>query len=101
MFELIADVEALVQDELERANKKFPLFRSRHEGVAVIEEEVYETSNELSLLVDQFNELKRCVFEDEVASAVDIYRYASNLACEAIQVAAMAEKFEMSEEEEK
>ena len=35
-----SDVEKLVQKELESANQKFPMFRSDHEGAAVIYEEV-------------------------------------------------------------
>ena len=30
------DVEKLVQKELESANRRFPMFRSDHEGAAVI-----------------------------------------------------------------
>ena len=36
MNELRAEVEAAAQAELNRANEKFPLFNSRHEGYAVI-----------------------------------------------------------------
>ena len=36
------DVEKLVQKELEPANQRFPMFRSDHEGAAVIFEEIEE-----------------------------------------------------------
>ena len=102
MFELIADVEVLVQDELERANKKFPLFRSRHEGVAVIEEEVYEVSNDYRDMCNHFSILKERVFRDkENINTSMLEYYACLLACEAIQVAAMARKFRKSKEEMK
>ena len=35
MNELRAEVEAAAQAELNRANERFPLFNSRHEGYAV------------------------------------------------------------------
>lgn len=35
-----SDVEKLVQKELESANRRFPMFRSDHEGAAVIFEEI-------------------------------------------------------------
>ena len=35
MNELRAEVEAAAQAELNRANEKYPLFNSRHEGYAV------------------------------------------------------------------
>lgn len=37
-----SDVEKLVQKELEYANRRFPMFRSDHEGAAVIFEEIEE-----------------------------------------------------------
>ena len=42
-----SDVEKLVQKELESANQRFPMFRSDHEGAAVIFEEIEETKNSL------------------------------------------------------
>ena len=44
---VIAEVEELVQKELESANQKFPMFRSDHEGAAVIFEEIEETESEI------------------------------------------------------
>ena len=47
MSTIKSDVEKLVQKELEFANRKFPMFRSDHEGAAVIFEEIEETKDEL------------------------------------------------------
>ena len=41
------DVEKLVQKELESANQRFPIFRSDHEGAAVIYEEIEEAESEM------------------------------------------------------
>lgn len=38
----IHDITVLMVAELKKANKKFPKFNSRHEGYAVIKEEVDE-----------------------------------------------------------
>lgn len=51
------DVEKLVQKELESANKKFPMFRSDHEGAAVIFEEMQEAENELENVQEYFKAL--------------------------------------------
>lgn len=40
------DVEALVEKELEAANKRFPLFNSAHEGYAVLLEEAEELDSD-------------------------------------------------------
>ena len=92
------DVEKLVQKELESANQRFPMFRSDHEGAAVIFEEIQEAEYELECAKDRFQELWRSVKNDLSAEwiaevGVVITNRAINLACEAIQVAAMAQKF--------
>lgn len=43
MEKLKEAVEKAVMDELQRANASFPLFNSKHEGYAVIKEELEET----------------------------------------------------------
>ena len=47
MNELRAEVEAAAQAELNRANERFPLFNSRHEGYAVTLEELEEAKEAL------------------------------------------------------
>ena len=93
-----SDVEKLVQKELESANQKFPVFHSDYEGAAVIFEEIQEAEYELEFIKDRFLELWRsvkCNMSPEWISEINkvIVDRAINLACEAIQVAAMAQKF--------
>ena len=98
------DVEKLVQKELESANQRFPMFRSDHEGAAVIYEEIQEAEYEFECIKDRFQELWRsvkCNMSPEWNYEINtvIVNRATNLACEAIQVAAMAQKFIASQKE--
>ena len=98
MIELYKEVKEVMNDELQRANDKFPLFRSHHEGLAIIEEEVYEAQDEANDIAYHFNNLKDYIFSDDILalkrnSAIELRDAASRLACESIQVAAMAQKF--------
>lgn len=101
MNELRTLVEALIKGELKRANKKFPLFHSDHEAVAVIEEEMREASDDGATLADSFEQFKEAVFGDYFISDKrdrinSIEQFARELACESIQIAAMAQKWKMS-----
>lgn len=104
MKKLKTEVEKAVAFELSEANKNYPLFASRHEGLAVIEEEVWEAKNELVRLDGQFNTFRYNVFTDEyevITEDVQMMReYAVDLACEAIQVAAMCDKWRLGRREE-
>ena len=97
MKKLKTEVEKAVAFELSEANKNYPLFASRHEGLAVIEEELWETQKALAWLDGQFNTFRYNVFTDEyevLTEDVQLMRkHAVNLACEAIQVAAMCDKW--------
>lgn len=98
------EVEKLVQKELESANQRFPMFRSDHEGAAVIVEEIQEAEYEFECIKDRFQELWRsvkCNMSSEWKAEINevIAKRAINLACEAIQVAAMAQKFIDSQKE--
>ena len=42
MEDLKIEIKKLAEEELERANEKFPLFHSDHEGLGVLEEEMFE-----------------------------------------------------------
>ena len=91
-----ADVEKLVEKELKSANQKFPMFRSDHEGAAVIFEEIEECKQEMENLEIQFEALWSRVKSDNKMSVIISGRLklmAINLACEVIQVAAMSQKF--------
>lgn len=91
------DVKKLVEKELKSANEKFPLFHSDHEGAAVIFEELQETEEALLASKKLFSELWNSVKNNEenrhLYIATSIYHRSISLACEAIQVAAMAQKF--------
>lgn len=95
------DVEKLVQKEMESANQRFPMFRSDHEGAAVIFEEIQETENSLSNVQLAFTHLWKKIKKDisDIDLAKGLKYEAISLACEAIQVAAMAQKFIDSQEE--
>ena len=89
------DVEKLVQKELESANQRFPMFRSDHEGAAVILEEIEETKDNFIDVEHQFEEMWKCIKRDLSGYPFieRLYVSAIDTACEAIQVAAMAQKF--------
>lgn len=91
-----SDVENLVQKELESENQKFPLFRSDHEGAAVIWEEIEKAKEEIEEIEDNFHNLWCLVKDDDTRSSTYagwVFTSSIRLACEAIQVAAMAQKF--------
>lgn len=101
MSTIKSDVEKLVQKELEFANRKFPMFRSEHEGAAVIFEEIEEIKDSLIDTEYQFGEMWKCI-KDNMSGYPFIERLyvrAIEAACEAIQVAAMAQKFINSQKE--
>lgn len=92
------DVEKLVLKELQSANDKFGMFNSLHEGYAVILEEFDESKDNLNALEMDLNYLWYCIKNDIVDE--DFYKIlriiktkAVSFAVEAIQVAAMAQKF--------
>ena len=89
------DVEKLVQKELESANQKFPMFRSDHEGAALVLEEIEKAGCELSEVRFAFIEMwKSLKFNASGDTFCDnVLKRSMNLACEAIKVAAMAQKF--------
>ena len=98
MIELYNEVKEIADKELARANKKFPLFRSHHEGLAIIEEEIFEANMEMEDILDAFTEFKDHIFLDDALSAKrdeakDLRDAATRSACEFIQVAAMCQKF--------
>ena len=97
MSEIKSEVENLVQKELESANQRFPMFRSDHEGAAVIFEEIEEAESEMRGVNRHFASTWYSVKNNERIKAYSyinkLKNSAVNLACEAIQVAAMAQKF--------
>ena len=101
MSEIKSEVENLVQKELESADQKFPVFHSGHEGAAVICEEIEEAEHELKEMQFEFKEMWRSIKLNTGGTAFcdAILKRSLNLACEAIQVAAMTQKFIDSQKE--
>lgn len=99
----LGNVAQLILDEYEMAkNDHGKKFRSMHEGYAVLLEEIEEAKDELDLIMNDVH-LKymwNAVKHDDEEAATDaahiIRTRAACLACEAVQVAAMATKFLVS-----
>ncbi len=101
-------VPMLVQHELEKANAKFPQFASDMEGWAVLKEEIEEAKEELDNVIcchdNMWNRIRRNDHPSRPINVIiDGMKYCSiRLIEEAIQVAAMAAKYEaMLERNEK
>lgn len=99
MKKLKKRIEEDISFELAEANRNYPLFASPHEGLAIIGEELEEARSEMRQVDVWFGNLIQNVYADEKESAEedieDIIRFATNLACEAVQVAAMGRKWQM------
>lgn len=91
------EVDLLVDRELDRANRENRHFHSDHEGESVIREEWTEAEAEVIFCRQWLDEITRAVFQDDPGSAdlnaEELHKQAIYLACEAIQLAAMARKF--------
>lgn len=91
-------VDYLIENELDfAADEHGAIFASMHEGAAVLAEEAQEANEEAEIIHRKFDYLWKEVRADNSKSAreyaEDIASHAERLACEAIQVAAMALKF--------
>lgn len=88
-------VRDLVKIELAAANERFPQFQSAHEGYAVIREELEETEEKVEMSKKYLKFLWDSIKMDgKTKWAVEYMKELSiNAACEAIQVAAMCQKF--------
>ena len=97
MEELVKQVNKLVVEEEERSMKHHPLFNSTHEGIAVIKEEIEETEDELSQLNENTLGAWHFVKKDNtkllLINIEEMEGNAIRLAAEAIQTAAMCNKF--------
>ena len=94
-------VRELVNVELAAANEKFPQFHSPHEGWAVILEEYEELEDECKNIHKEMLEMFRNIPTNDKCyadCALSILLRAVYAACEAIQVAAMAQKLRDMEE---
>lgn len=103
MIELRKEIVDAANNELNRANAKFPLFSSEHEGYSVAREELEESKEALDeleasmgCLWDHVRGKETPCFLKETTRPISIADIALNLACEAVQTAAMLMKYEMS-----
>ena len=98
-------VEKLAEMEKQDANRKFPLFHSMHEGYAVLLEEFEEARESLNFAEGNLSMLWAHIRDNNAGRALEfagrVREHALDLSVEAIQAAAMAEKFRDSERKEK
>lgn len=93
--ELVNQMQEMAAEELRSANSVFPAFSGKHEGFAVLREELDEMMEECNKTAHAANELWKNVKENEPLEIAvdDIKQYSLYTAAEAVQVAAMAMKF--------
>lgn len=100
MNAVIDKIAPLVAEELAAANVIHSAFHSLHEGWAVLKEEIEEAHDEYTrlstMLWDMWNAVKRDATAEALEDASNIELFATNLAAEAIQAAAMARKVQAS-----
>lgn len=97
MIELKNGVSQMMTDEFLRGIKNHGFFTNAHEAWGVIEEEVIEADREMHHLKGEMEVFKNAVMCDSDTStkraAQEIKLKSMLLACEAIQVGAMAQKY--------
>ena len=90
-------VGKLAEMEKQDANRKFPLFHSVHEGYAVLLEEVEEAQESLNFAEGSLSMIWAHVRDNNAGRALEfagrVREHALDLAAEAVQAAAMAQKF--------
>ena len=90
-------IEKLAEMEKRDANRKFPLFHSLHEGYAVLLEEAEEAREALTRTEISLSALWAHIRDNNAGRAPEfagrIREHALDLATEAVQAAAMAQKF--------
>lgn len=101
MKKISKKIDKLVDLELSYANEQHPLFSSPHDAYGVIEEELRETEEALDVLRDHFELFfdKGVRLDDAKMSSLYLQAVCSEakkVAGEAIQVAAMCEKYFLS-----
>lgn len=94
---LLNEVNGLIATELSRANEQHPMFHSDHEAWAVTREEYMETEDALKQLEYELRYTDYMTRHDDTDGILDrvnkLRSCALHVACEAIQTAAMAEKW--------
>ena len=96
---LINDTEKVIHNELVWSYDEHTKFLSPHDGYAIILEEVEEAAEELEKVEAELKCIWINIKNNQLADTRSLHQYAKLLACEAVQVAAMAKKFEESTKE--
>ena len=96
MQKLKEEITAAANRELNRANEQFPLFTSKHEELEESKEALEELETSFKCLWDDVRGKETPCYLKEEITPLKIADYAINLACEAVQTAAMLMKYEMS-----
>ena len=102
MKDILIEIDRIVADELERANKVHPLFHSDHEGIAVIHEEMVEVRE--SFITSQmfegqaWEDIMKDDSDDAAGSIKEARMQLAFTAAELIHVIAMCDKFIASQE---
>jgi hypothetical protein len=93
--ELIDWVENVITDELDWSYNEHGTFPSQYHGIAIIAEELDESQEELQRLINGFEKAWESIRNnlDTSEQIKQLGETAKLLACEAIQTAAMAQKF--------
>lgn len=96
----LSKIQALADEELKESNEKYPLFHSDHEAYAVILEEIEETEENVKAMGYCIQTMWDYVKRDKKPrkSVENMKNFALNTAAEAIQVAAMCDKFLMTKD---
>lgn len=95
----LREFDAMMKVECQRGTEKYGENHSRHESLSVLEEEIYETEQELERIKYVFVQLKEQVFKD--GGAMRIQSMLNEIECaaaagmlEMMQAGAMAKKFD-------
>lgn len=94
--EATKSIEQAICHELRNIVKKYgPTYASEHEGYAVLLEEVEEACEVANYMQDALKKLWTSIRQNEFSNfeLSQIYNYAIGLAEEAVQVAAVCERF--------
>lgn len=103
MKKTLCAIKEVIASELTESNKNYPLFHSRHEGKAVLQEEIEEMIDEYEKVSTAYKHLWNLIKVDGAEKTViETLEYAKEhaelMVAEAVQVAAMLEKMIMFEE---
>lgn len=103
MKDILIEIDRLAEEELERANKVYPLFASDHEGYAVIQAEIDEVIEQNKTAMDCKDLLWEAIKADYPEGAgkqvEEMRAHLAYAAAELIQVIARCDKFVKSQEE--